>query len=152
MKQLSSLLLLLLLTVSATAQKVDSDFLPFSDKVDYKVIRYTSNRLSDWGGTAYAAQKGEKFKSAWIEFKNTTNEDQIINFGKVGAVDSKNREYKAHIVAKSFKTMTEGNFDYELQAGKTVLFIVEFWPPMPKDEVATVVITKNGSEFKKFEK
>ena len=126
------------ITLSLSAQKIDSKELIYNDGVSFKIKRFNNSKTTQYGDgndfTLYIA-KGGRFKSAWLEFSNTTAEDQEIDFGKIFLLDSNGEKYHIHIVAQAYRAaFTTENYKLNLKAGKTRLYIIEFWPPYPKDE------------------
>ena len=78
-----------------------------------------------------------RFKSAWVQFSNTTSENVEIDFSKIFLLDQSGTKYHIHIVAQAYKNaFTTEKYKIKLNAGKKGTYIVEFWPPYPKDEVA----------------
>lgn len=145
MKNLYSLLIICSITFSAAAQKVNSDFFPYSDAVEFNLKRFTNAKTTNTGndnaGTLHVAPKGETFKDGIFEFRNNTKEDQVINFGDFFIVDSKNQKHYAKFVVQAMKMTTNNEkLEHTLKAGKTKTFMVSFWPPFPKNEFPKLMV------------
>lgn len=136
MKNLALLATSIFLTFSAFAQKVNSEPINYTDSVEFVVVRFTNAKTSDGGNTIYIAEKGTAYKSVWFDFTNKSDKDEIINFGDIYLLDSKDNKYRPRTVVQTMKMSTGNNQELEitLKAGKEKRFLVEFWPPFPKDD------------------
>lgn len=145
MKNLATLLIICLVTMSATAQRVNSDYFKYNDAVDFKVKFFTSSKTSNTGndvaGTLNVARKGESFKQGVFEFRNNTDEDQVINFSELFIVDNAGRKHQAKVVTQAMKmTSNPEKLEMTLKSKKEKTFIIEFWPPFPKDQLPKLMV------------
>ena len=127
-------------TLNLSAQKIDSKDLIYDDGVTFTIKRFNNAKTTQYGDgndfTLYIA-KGGRFKSAWVQFSNSTNEIAEIDFSKIFLLDQSGNKYHIHIVAQAYKiAFTTEKYKMKLNAGKKGTYIIEFWPPYPKDEVA----------------
>ena len=139
-KHLYLTLLFFAVTLNLSAQKIDSKDLIYDDGVTFTIKRFNNAKTIQYGDgndfTLYIA-KGGRFKSAWVQFSNNTDEIAEIDFSKIFLLDQSGNKYHIHIVAQAYKiAFTTEKYKRKLNAGKKGTYIVEFWPPYPKDEVA----------------
>ena len=132
--------LLFTVTLNLSAQKIDSKDLIYDDGVTFTIKRFNNSKTTQYGDgndfTLYIA-KGGRFKSAWVQFSNSTAENVEIDFSKIFLLDQSGNKYHIHIVAQAYKiAFTTEKYKMKLNAGKKAMYIIEFWPPYPKDEVA----------------
>lgn len=148
MKKLLMTFLAFAMTSGAVvAQQINSKNFPYIEGVEFNVKRFSSAKTTEFGngdGYTYIAQ-GARFKTAWMEFTNNTDQDVEIDFSQFNLIDSKNNRYHPNGVVQAGKmTNTRENYTLKLKAGKTKLFFLEFWPPYPKDEPITrMVVNEN---------
>ena len=83
------------------------------------------------------SESTSKVKFAWVQFSNNTDEIAEIDFSKIFLLDRIGNKYHIYIVAQAYKlAFTTEKYKMKLNAGKKGRYIIEFWPPYPKDEVA----------------
>mgnify|MGYP000938523505 CR=1 FL=1 len=147
MKNLLMTFLAFAMISSAVAQQINSKNFSYIEGVEFNIKRFNSAKTTEFGngdGRTYIAQ-GARFKTAWMEFTNSTEQDVEIDFSQFNLIDSNSNRYHPNGVVQGGKfTNTRENYKLKLKAGKTKLFLVEFWPPYPKDEPITrLVVNEN---------
>lgn len=145
MKKLTTLIILCLITLSATAQRVNSDYYKYNDALEFKVKFFTSSKTSNTGndvaGTVHVARKGESFKQGVFEFRNNTDQDQVINFSELFIIDDEGQKHQAKVVTQAMKMTTNPEkLEMTLKAKKEKTYIIEFWPPFPKDQFPKLMV------------
>ncbi|TRW22212.1 hypothetical protein FMM05_18675 [Flavobacterium zepuense] len=136
MKKLFTLLTLFIIC-TASAQKIEMDYQPYSAGVDFRMTRIKTTKISDAENGKTTIAKGDsRFRTVMFEFKNNTEEEQPIDFETVKLVDSKNNKYYVKIAMSMGINTNPHNLEFKLKGGKTKSYMVEFWPPAPKDETS----------------
>lgn len=143
-------LLLLLFVQFAHAQRTTSETYTYAPGVTFKVANISHEKTTEYGNnrnrTLYIAPKGQHFKSAWLEFKNDTSEDVIIDFEQFFLVDSNGTKHHIESVIQSMKfTNTVEKYKQKLKAGKNKTIMMGFWPAFNKTDKVTQMIA-DGQE------
>lgn len=143
-------LLLLLFVQFGHAQRTISDTYTYAPGVTFRVLNISHEKTTEYGNnrnrTLYIAPKGQHFKGAWLEFKNETNEDVIIDFEQFFLVDASGTKHHIESVIQSIKlTTTVERYKQKLKAGKTKTIMMSFWPAFNKTDKVTKMIA-DGQE------
>ena len=143
-------LLLLLFVQFAHAQRTTSETYTYAPGVTFTVVNISHEKTAEYGNnrnrTLYVAPKGQHFKGAWLEFKNETSEDVIIDFEQFFLVDSNGTKHHIESVIQSMKfTNTVEKYKQKLKAGKNKTIMMGFWPAFNKTDKVTQMIA-DGQE------
>lgn len=129
-------LLLLLATLSANAQKIDKNqWYVYSDDVEFRVAGITKNRFYSKGNTTYYAEKGERFYRLVFEFKNNSSKEQVIDFEQIYILDKKDYLHNAEQVVMNLKVTTNAyKLQHKIKPNKKRKIFAVFIPPLSKNE------------------
>lgn len=147
----SLLTIFLLITVTASAQKLDrKQMYSYSNDVEFRIYGIQKSRSADRNNVTYLAEKGNRFFTIVFEFKNNSSEAQIIDFEKIFIQDNNSNLLEVDLVVMSMKMTTSiKKFQQKLKGKKKRKIIAQFIPPLPKDTVIkTLVIDGNIIELK----
>lgn len=136
-----TLLILLLLSINVTAQKLDrKTYYEYSENLEFRIFGITKQRMIDRGNGYYAnnivAEKGRRFITVVFEFKNNSSKPQEIDFDKIYLRDKNGELHKIDFVVMSMKLTTRTNkLQQKLSANKKRKIIAQFRPSFEKDEI-----------------
>lgn len=139
MKQVLLILMFCSTIFTSVAQRIAENKFTYRDGVTYSILRFEGWKTSEYGNgmdmKLYVAKNGLTFKTALIEFDNTTDKDVIIDFEKIFLLDSKNNKYHVSSIVQAGKLTTNlESYKKTLKAGKKRKILPTFWPAFPKDE------------------
>jgi len=135
------LLIILMLSLNVTAQKLDrKTFYEYSDNLEFRIFGITKQRIIDRGNSYYAnnivAEKGRRFITIIFEFKNNSSKSQEIDFDKIYIRDKNGELHKIDFVVMSMKLTARTNkLQQNLKANKKRKIIAQFRPSFDKDEI-----------------
>ena len=152
MKKFLLISFILLFLVSCGVNKIDSSYYKLNENIDFKIVRLlnTRTRAASNQTTTYIASKGYRYKQAHIRIRNNSEEKQEFDLGHLYLIDKYNRKHKVSMAAKSMKVQTGKSLyktEKKLGGKKEGLYMLDFTPAFPKDEVITkIAIDTSDSE------
>lgn len=135
------LLILLLFSINATAQKLDrKTYYEYSESLEFRIFGINKQRIIDRGNGYYAnnivAEKGRRFITIVFEFKNNSSQSQEIDFSEIYLRDKNGELHYIDFVVMSMKLTARTNkLQQKLKANKKRKIVAQFRPSFDKDEI-----------------
>ncbi|AXG69303.1 hypothetical protein KORDIASMS9_01523 [Kordia sp. SMS9] len=137
MKKLIFLFVLLATTV-IFAQKIDRKAVyEYSDDIEFTVYSLSKSRTVDRANYRIKAEKGQKFITMVLNFKNKSSEEQIVDFETIFLIDKEDNLHEVDYFLKAGFRFTKSDPKQKLKAKKKQKIIVQFAPSIPKNETVT---------------
>lgn len=134
----SLILFLFLFSTAVFAQKIDRKAVyNYSNDVEFTIYSLSKSRSVDRGNYRIKAEKGQKFITMILNFKNKSSEEQFVDFETVFLVDKNDDLHKVDYFLKTGFRFTKNNYKQKLKANKKQKIIVQFAPSIPKNEKVT---------------
>tara|TARA_Y100000815_G_C13266969_1_gene471482 strand:+ start:555 stop:1052 length:498 start_codon:yes stop_codon:yes gene_type:complete len=151
MKKFLLLSFISLYLVSCRINKIDSSYYKLNENIDFKIVRLIDGRKRTASNqTVYTANEDFRYKQAHIKIRNNHEEKQEFDLSHLYLVDKYNRKHKVSRVMKNLQFQTNSsmiNTEKKLGGKKQGLYIVDFTPAFPKDElVLKIAIDTSDSE------
>lgn len=137
--------------VSCGANKIDSSYYKLNENIDFKLLYLSNLKTIPYSRSqTYIAKKGYRYKQAQIKIRNNSEEKQEFDLGHLYLIDKYNRKHKFWSGVK-LRQLQAGNSMYnskkKLGGKKEGVYLIQFSPAFPKDEVITkIAIDTSDSE------
>lgn len=153
MKKFSTFVIICLLLSSCGIHQINSKYFKWNEEIDFMVVGFFNVKMTEGQennkNVTYIARKNSRFKRASFRFKNNTNQPLEINFENLFLLDKFNRKYPTRVAGQAYKGYSNDVFELQrpIKANEEALFLLEFFPAFPKDEVITkITIDTSDSE------
>ncbi len=140
------LLLFLLCSFTVNAQKIDRKvYYDYSENVEFRVYSLTKQRIinrgPDHNGVAIVAEKGRRFVTLALQFKNNSSETQVIDFEEVFIRNQNGELHDIDFVVMGVKlTISTERYKQKIKPNKKRIIYVQFRPSFDKDEEIKTLI------------
>ncbi len=138
MKKSLTLLLILFSTV-IFAQKIDRKAVyTYSENVEFTIYMLSKSRSVDRGNYyGIKAEKGSRFVTMVLNFKNNSSATEIVDFETIFLLDKNDQLHKVDYILKTGFRFTKDSYQQKLKPNKKQKIIIQFAPSIPKDETVT---------------
>lgn len=128
-------LFLFLASTAIFAQKIDRKAVyEYSDDIEFTIYSLSKARFTDRGNYRIKAEKGHKFVTMVLNFKNKSSEAQFVDFDTIFILDMNDNLHKVDYFLKAGFRFTKSDSKQKLKANKKQKIIVQFAPSIPKNE------------------
>ena len=131
--------------------KIDSAYHQLDENIDFKIVRIVNGRTrSASSQTTYISNKGFRYKQVHLKIRNNSEEKQEFDLSHLYLLDKYNRKHKVSLAVKSMQLQTGNslyNIEKKLGGKKEGLYMLDFTPAFPKDElILKIAIDTSDSE------
>lgn len=146
--------LLVFISFSVSAQKIDRKAIyNYSEDIEFRIYGMSKTRTIDVGGGNYSeiiiAEKGQRFVNIIFEFRNTSSEEQEIDFENIYIVDGNDETHKVNNYLLTGVRFTSKSMQQKIRSNKKFKAITIFVPPIDKkDTIKTLIMNKQRIDLK----
>ncbi|MEM6722273.1 MAG: hypothetical protein AAF611_23300 [Bacteroidota bacterium] len=134
MKKLACLFVFLIST-SIFAQRIDRKAVyTYSNDIEFTIYSLSKSRFVDRPNYKIIAEKGKRFVTMILNFKNKSSEAQIVDLETIYLVDKNDNLYPIDHFLKTGFRFTKSDRKQKIKANKKQKIIVQFAPGLPKKE------------------
>ncbi len=135
------LLLLLISSTAIFAQKIDRKAVyEYSDAIEFTIYGLSKGKFTDRGNYRIKAEKGRKFVTMVLNFKNKSSEAQFVDFETIYMLDKNDNLHKVDYFLKAGFRFTKSDSKQKIKANKKQKIIVQFAPSIPKGETVKALV------------